>query len=460
MDQIIILAAGYQIIAEITIFSMRYVGPQRALSAPNESLSAKIRHNAVIFMLIVSAPLSVILSLPVLFYVTETPNLELYLIYAMSSLLMILKETEVMFARSSLVVERALLLNTLYSVLNSVLVPLFYYITPTLKSVLWAWNIALLITVILGIKPLLLVLKLKIFDLKVIQNLLRFGFPIFIISVPRPVILNLNNLIIFENLEEGATSVFYWPNRILGIASEFLLIFLVGIEELFTHFNTTNKETLRDSFLAIFRLLVVFSTICYFLIYLNAGILIELLLGSGYLEAIYLFRLLCLAWIITTVNTVLSALKNAEAHRRVMVKVNIYNFTSKVLLLIILIPIGLLGVVIAEILTVTIVFIYFAMNINFFKVNDNFIRLGLFVASVMLLSVFGSFFDMTTLFSFIILNSLYLIITMIVFFLCSPFTNHDIDFAKKILPMRIQWVFRFYRPSKSIYDKSVIGNSY
>lgn len=453
MDQLIILTAGYQIIAEITIFGMRYVGPQRALSASNKTLSSKIRHNAVMFMLIVSAPFSVVLSLPVFYYVTGTKSLELFLIYALSFLLIIIKETEVMYARSSLAVEKAILLNTVYSILNSVLVPLFYFTTPTLKSVLWAWNVALFITVILGIKPLLHVIRMKIFDLKVIQALLRFGFPIYIISIPRPITLNLNKFIIFENLEEGATSVFYWPNRILGITNEILLIFLTGIQEMFTHFNVTNKETLRDSFLAIFRFLVVSSTILYFIIYLNASILINLLLGVGYLEAIYLFRLLCFAWIITTTTTVLSALKNAEAHRRVMVKVNIYNFISKIILLVILINIGLLGVVIAEILSVAIVFLYFAKFIDYFKSNDNFIRLGVFTTSIMLFSILGSFLDMTNLVNFILMNSLYVSITTIVFFICSPFTNHDVNFAKKVIPTRIHWIFRYYRPSQSIYDK-------
>ena len=451
MDQIIILTVGHAIITQIAIFAMRYSCLQRALSTTGES-STKIIYNATIFMLTIAIPFSMVLALPVTYYVVRLEHPELFLTYPLYLALLIIKDTETIVERSLLAVDKAVFIDMIYSILSSILIPVFFYINPRLESVLWAWNVGLIITILLNIKSLVKPLRQRQFNKHTMRSLFRFGFPIYLTTLPVIVAKNLNNIVIYESFEEGATSIFYWPNRILSIASEILLIALTGSQELFTHLNAIDKVRLRDSFLAVFRSLTIISTVAFFLIFLNSSLLIQILLGSGYTQASHLFILLCFAWTITTIRFSMSFLKGAEGHRRVIAKVNMLNFCGKFILLLILVQFGLEGIVLAEILSAATIFLYYVKNTKFLKTNDNFIRLGIFVAIIIIISFLESLVTFNDLFSFVMINSFYLVIVSLSFLLIRPLTNRDITFFEKILPIKVIWMIKFYRPSRSRYD--------
>ncbi|MFX1517139.1 MAG: hypothetical protein ACFFC6_12625, partial [Promethearchaeota archaeon] len=211
MDQMIILASGQLIILQVTSLAMRFSCRQRALSVKGEK-SDEFRYNGVLFMLFIATPISIILAVIMALYVGGFEYTVLLISYPLSMALIMLMETEIMVEKSLLAADRAILLNMVFSVLNSIMVPLFYFIAPTLASVLWAWNFSLVLTVLLDIKVILRILQKKRLSSQVITYLIHFGFPIYLGQLPQLISTHINNFVIFEFLETGATSIFYWPN--------------------------------------------------------------------------------------------------------------------------------------------------------------------------------------------------------------------------------------------------------
>ncbi|MFX0136950.1 MAG: hypothetical protein ACFFDN_25150, partial [Candidatus Hodarchaeota archaeon] len=343
MDQMIILATGQLIILELTSFAMRYSCRQRALSVSGEK-SDEIRYNGVSFMLIIATPISIILAVVLAIYVIGFVDFRLFFLFTLSMALLMIMEIELMIEKSLLAADKAIFLNMTYTVLNSILVPFLFYLSPVLESVLWAWNVSLVVTILFDIKTIVQVLRKKDINFRTMNSLFRFGFPIYLGSLPKLFSSHINKFLIFEFLETGATSIFYWPNRILSIIRETVFIVATGSTLLFNRLSVIDKNRLRDGFLGLFRIIAIISTVIYSWVYLDAAILIYIILGEGYIEAILFFRLLCIAWIFSSLNTCMFNLKDAQGHRRVMVKGSLLDFSSKILLLLILIHLGLIGV--------------------------------------------------------------------------------------------------------------------
>ncbi|MFX1282154.1 MAG: hypothetical protein ACFFB5_00805 [Promethearchaeota archaeon] len=451
MDEMIILASGHLIISQLASFSMKYSCRQRALSV-GEERSEEIRYNALVFMLVIVIPLAILLATILALYVTGSSSFELLFLYPLSMAFLIIVDTEIMIERSLLAADKAIFINMAYTILNSVLVPLFYYINPTLRSILWAWIIGLVVTVLLDIRKPFQILRKKKLNLQTLHYLLRFSFPIYLSQLPRLISSHINKFIMFEFLETGATSIFYWPNRILSIIREMIFIVATGSALLFNKLNIVDKERLRDSFLGLFRTIVLISAVVYFWIYLDAAILIYLLLGEGYIEAVLFFRLLCITWIITSMTTVMINLKDAQGHRRILVKGNLLDFSSKIVLLLILISLGVLGVVLTELFVAILYFVYYLKNTKYLHVNDNFIRLGIFITIVSITAHIGIFIENFDLFVMMILNLIYIGIAIGCFFMIKPLTTRDIRFIDNIIPQKLQWTLTYYHPSKSKFD--------
>ena len=90
-------------------------------------------------------------------------------------------------------------------------------------------------------------------------------------------------------------------------------------------------------------------------------------------------------------------------------------------MLVILIQIGYIGVVIAEIVNVVLTFIYFTKNIEFFETNDNFIRLDVFIISIILFPILRSFIELNNISNFTIMKSSNIISSILILwsFFCS-----------------------------------------
>lgn len=451
MDQMIVLATGHAIILQLSVFGMRYACQQKALSTSGEA-SNQIRYNSTLFIIFITLPMGIILALIMTFFITGFDNPLLFILYPLSFLLLIIMELESMLENSLFSVERTILLRLSYSILNSVLVPIFYLINQSIEGVILAWNVALLITILLDIAVLKRTFQQGKASIPVIKSLLSFSFPIYLGTLPNTVSNNINNIVTYEFLEPGAASIFYWPNRILTMAFELILILNTGSQELFTHLNAVDKTKLRDSLLGLFRIITIASSVLMLILFLNAEIIVLILLGEHYIDAIILFRLLCIAWIFTTVTTVLDNLIGAQGNQKVIVKANLLNFSNKIILLIILIQFGLIGVVFTEILSRMIKFFYLVKNIESFRSNDNFIRLFFYVAILLAVSAIESIIKIIDLISLITLNCLFIFIALVLFILLRPLTNIDIDYLNRLLPKEISRFLRYYKPSTSIYS--------
>ena len=453
MDQMIIFASGHLLIIHFVSFGMRYACEQRFLSSKDVKRALIIRSNSVLFFLIFSIPFSIILSIILVIYVTGFSSVELFFAYPLSLVFLVIMQIEVLIEKTRLEINRALFLNLFYSISNSILVPVFFVLVPTLPGVIWTWNICLLLTILLDIRLIRKVLKEESFDFPTIKYLIRFGFPIFIAGLPRQFSTNINRFIIFQFLAEGATALFYWPNRILSITNEVIMSLLSGTRELFTKMTILNEKRLYQSFLGFFRVITIISISFYLWIYINAQFFINILLGSNYLEAIPLFQLLCFAWIFQSPILALTYLTEAQAKRNIILTLNYFQFTIKIVFLIIFLQFGLVGIVLVDLIVNMFHFGYLIYKTPLMHKNDNFGRLILFsvlvIASALILNHIANL-DFVFL---VLINLLFPFIALIIVLITRPLTDIDMGYVEKIVPKEFHRLFSIYKPSNSIHTR-------
>ena len=452
LDSMVVLSSGLIMLPSFFSFGLRYSSQRQAIKLDNKE---EIITSSNFFLLTVSFVLSCFGAIPLFYFSVPNPSLINLFLYFGALFFTYFRQVQINVFRVYLFEDKILIQALIYSILNSFLVPLFYWYDQSLTSVLFAWNLGMLLSIIPYLKPILPFLKINFFSLNVLSRTFKFGLILYIFAFPNYFLNHMDSLIVYLILPSGSTSIYYYLNRFLLVITEVVLVLQIGIFPLFAQLEkNSGKERLAKAFQSGFRLYLVASIIPMFMIIINSELIVYVLLGTDNYssqildQTVYLVYFLALGAIFINLMTYLTKLKFAQGKQADIGIAATILAIFKIGIFVLLEDLELIGlgwgVMTAAFLSF--LFLYF-ITPELYNISKKSL-LGLILYFFTLLGIsFGMVLldlGLPSFWRFILINSVFLITAIGGLIVFRPFNKDDITFLRNVIPKRTQFVIDRY----------------
>ncbi len=290
----------------------------------------------------------------------------LHLAFLFSNAMAILLEGITKVQVALLNVDKEAGLRALYSVTNSIFVPLAYYIQPGVTSVVWTWGILMALTTAVGIWILPDRKSLVRIRAHEIWKIIRFGFAYNLTSVLVVFSGYYDQFIIALNFDPGVLTDYYWPQRIALIGTEVFAVVMTGLFPLLTKLEAEHgKEVAIKRFRVMYKLIAYGASIFFTGLLVTSDLAVHLLLGDNYAASVeYLQLFAVMAWF-QSINQLLRIRLNAYGSRRLVVYTDLLAAFTRMLLLTLASFLSIEALIMARILTFMVISTYILSFRNF-----------------------------------------------------------------------------------------------
>ncbi len=241
----------------------------------------------------------------------------LHILYLLSNVLAILLEGVIYSQVAMLNSDKEAALRAAYSIMNSIFVPLAYYLEGTILSVVVTWTVILLVDVLLGIAMFPQRSRLFVLNRARVEEIIRYGFVYNLSAFFATVSFQYDQFIIYEFYNPETLTDYYWPQRIATIGLEAFSIILTGVFPILAKLESTyGKEVAIERFKSLFKLGIYFGSIFFtgFVLYADMGI--GILLGSAYGASVFYLQLFAVMVWLKSISVMLTTRLNSSGARR------------------------------------------------------------------------------------------------------------------------------------------------
>jgi len=381
LDLMILLTTVQLIVVRLSSYGLTYSLTQKGIS---QGLSKEKINNIALTTASTGIPISILASIIVSIYLhLSWFNFILYTIVVVAHYLL-----ELVYALNSVYLDTdiTLLQQTIYSIVNSISVPLIYLLRENFSSILIAWSLSYLVTFIPVYKTLIALAKHFTLQWTDTKAILKFGFPVYISDMATLAIQKLDIFVLYLFFQEGDTSLYFYVLRIAVIAQEFFVIIFSGIfpilSKIYTRVSPKEYFELINSFL---RLVLTFGGIFYFSIYYQSDLAIYLILSKKFINGLPILRLILSAYFIRLFSYVLRPTFKAIGKRREIVFGPLMGNAVRILGIVAFYKLGPFGLAIAISLEIIVLASYFIMKLRNRIRFRSYVRVALYSSLVFLL---------------------------------------------------------------------------
>ena len=439
-DYMIIINNFLGISATIGLFGIGYSLTQKKIST---NVSNDDYHKIIYTIFILGSPINVISVFIIKLYVeisnsdlillifTSLFNYSLFLIYVLNDGLI----------KS----ELTILAKTIYSVLNSLLVPTFFILFDSFNSILLAWNFSMLIALISSFSTIKNIVAHLKFDFKNSQSIIKFGFPVYLTSLLTIVSQRLDTFILYLFYETGETSQYYWVLRIAQVCQELFFSIFTGLFPILTKIFSRNNQWHYNNVVNSFLRVINFSSAYFFgILIVSSEIIIRYILG--YEEIIY-FRIIkyaFLAYILSAIAQILITSSLAQGKTKTISIGSVISNSVRTISLLLFYNTGPMVFVIILVFQQIILSAYYIFAkrsiLSFNKqLVRNFIYLGLLITMTFFVPI-GATLPQSILYLII-----YLLLTIFLGYIIKPLSKNDLDNISNIIGDRFNTPNKFLK---------------
>jgi len=437
MALMIILATFQSIFVNLIPIGFSYAAKQRTLSA--KEYTDRFLKNYFSYTFFVSFPLMIFSSLLLLNH-TGLPlisvNSLLYLAANILALFLeVLRNTEVALYNT----DKATLLSGFYSILNSIMVPSFYFFfTQDLTSVLLAWVIALIIVILSDIRA-----GFQFFSITVAysewKEMLIFSLPIWVTTGLNIFSVQINRIFIYEMFDYQSLNTFHWVDKNLMIGLQLVSLLLAGVYSMLVKLRSEDYEKFKRVSRAMFRIISIAGVFVFLGFFSNAEFIVPFLLGEKYERGIEWMKILSFAYILQSVINFLLIRFLANENRFETIFIRGGGLIIRIIVALILLPMQVNGLLIAILFSALITLIaLISLTKELYSWNKHhIIRYSVFLLiDILLVVTFDQLFVWP-------LNNVSLILLLVMMVVFKPLEKQDIIYIERIIP---KFGNRFIRP--------------
>lgn len=428
MAMMIIISTFQNIFINIIPLGFSYAALQWTLS--EKSPTSAYLKNYYSYTFFVSFPVMIFSSLALLLYIDFPMTFLNIFLYVCGGLLAyfleVLRNTEVALYNT----DKAALLSGLYTILNSIFVPFFYFfISQDLFSVLLAWVIALILVISWDLRR---ALHYFCFQIKIAEwkRMLVFAIPVWITTIFNILSVQINRIFIFEFFDDASLNIFHWIDKNLMIGLQFVSLFLAGVYSLLVKLRTENYEKFENISRAMLRLVSAIGFFVFLTFFVNAEFIVAFLLGEKFLSGIAWMKILSLAYILQSVVAYLLIRFLANENRVDIIVIRGGGLFLRIILALVLLEFLVDGLLLAILFSTLFTLVSFIIRgKEFHQWNKyHFLRFSSFFLFGLIITIVADVFLVWP------LNNLSLIIILLLLFLFRPFESQDIEYIERVLP--------------------------
>ncbi|MFW9904550.1 MAG: hypothetical protein ACFFFH_09480 [Candidatus Thorarchaeota archaeon] len=449
MAAMIIISTFQNIFINIIPLGFSYAALQWTLS--DKSPKSIYLKNYYSYTFFVSFPIMIFSSLALLLYIDFPMTFLNIFLYVCSGLLAyfleVLRNTEVALYNT----DKSALLSGLYSILNSIFVPFFYFfLSQDLFSVLLAWVIALILVISWDLRQ---ALQYFCFQIRIAEwkRMLIFALPVWITTIINILSVQINRIFIYEFFDDASLNTFHWVDKNLTIGLQFVSLVLTGVYSLLVKLRAENYEKFENVSRAMLRMVSVLGFLVFLTFLVNAEFIVAFLLGEKFLSGIAWMKILSLAYILQSVIAFLLIRFLANENRIDVIVIRGGGLFLRIFLALIFLELQINGLLLAILLSALFTLVLFiARGKEFHQWNKHhFLRFSTFLLSGLIIAIVADVFLVWP------LNNLSLIMILLFMFLFRPFESQDIDYIERVLPkMGYKYIKPFlkhlsYSPAKT-----------
>lgn len=346
-DKMFFLSNGLFLTGNIALLGYTYSLTRKAFV--DKHLNSIILYEGVSFLFLISLPLSFVLNILIGLIAGVSP-IELIL-FLVSSILYFMYIVNQLVENIILQANRQVLIQTMYNILVSLSVPFLYYFFRSLSIVLIAWSISLMVPLLYERKILMQIFTNLKLNFKVNYDIIRYGFPIYIITLYGVLSTRVDNFILLLLFPKGTLAEYTWAFQLATAVLDIFNVLLIGTFPLLTaYFTRKNYDQFNETIKSILKIGLLIGLFLFGGAFIEGNFGVIFILSNKFANSSFLFKLLIISSFIRTFPLILNQVFQAKGYRRYMVKVSIVVNSARVLFLILFSYLGALGMAIVEIL--------------------------------------------------------------------------------------------------------------
>lgn len=434
-DQMFFLSNGMALTGSIALLGYIYSLTRKAIV--DKDLNSTILYDGTSFLFLVGLPLNIILNL-IIGLIGGISFIEL-IFYLLATMVYYFFNVILLVQDIILQAHKNVFMQTLYIILNSITVPLFFVIFKSLTIIFVAWIVSLGTTFIFERKVIFKLLSNLSFKFHVGWEIFLYGFPVYVQTIYNLLARRVDAFILYLFFPTGALAEYNWAYRLSTTVFSQFTVLLIGTTALltnysirkdYTRFNETIKSTLKIGVL--FGLFLCGSA------FIGGDFGILLLLSNEFSSSALYFKILLFSYFLRIIPLILTKVFNARGNRRILVQIFVTIDTLRIVYLLIFAHLGPLGIAFVETLY-SVSFLLLAcymerkLILELIKTSKKFlISIFLDMIIVLLLSGHSTFILATiAVFTYILIYSLLL-------FLLKPFNMDDYALIEKIIGTKLK----------------------
>ncbi len=335
---------------------------------------------------------------------------------------------------AQLQMDKIPLFEGVYYTLSFVLVPIMYFLFPTVESILLSGIISKIIGVFTGIY--LLPIKIKIWkiqkDFVLSRSALLFAFPIFVLNALKFMDKHLDKVLIYYFFGNSDVAVYSAVKNIVDIFNSTLLTITYGLFPLFAVYMKKNR---KDGIRILFTAYRVTGTLTLFIltmVYINSAFFLKFFLGDQFNSGLVVFEILILGYTFVAFAYVLEIYDLGYEKRKKLVIGFFIVLLTEIIFILVFNQLNFVAAAIGIIVGKIIFNIYFLVDhevLSSLKKESlgrfYLFILVIFIAEVSIKGILQQDF---------IINIIWIIVFIFLTFIFKPFKEQDIKTIRSLLP--------------------------
>ena len=220
--------------------------------------------------------------------------------------------------------NRNVLMQTVYNILNSISVPIFFLLFRSLRIIFIAWIFSFGVALLYERKLIWKILTNLRFNFKVNYDIFLYGFPLYILGIFDVSSRQLSTFILFELFSVGSLSSYNWSLRIATTVFELFTVLLTGAFPLLTNYYVRNDfSKFNDTIKSILKIGMAFGLFLFGISFIGGNYGIILLVSNRFPDSPLFFRILVFSYFLRTVPLILGQVFNARGNRRFIFEITL-----------------------------------------------------------------------------------------------------------------------------------------
>ncbi len=275
-------------------------------------------------------------------------NPQLHLAYLGANIFAITSEGLIYSQAAILRSDREETLRSVYSISNSIFVPLAYFYFPSLETVVVTWAILLFFVNVLGIIMYPYKKEIMMFNFSFIRDVVAFGFIVNLGGIYHSFSQRYDQYVILLSFEPGTLANFALAQRLATIALEGFGTILTGIFPLLVKLELDRgKDAVRKYFTSFFKIGAYGSSLLFLGVYVFSDVIVHLIFDSRYWDSLEYLRWFAWSMWLYSLFYMVSIKVNSYGSRRIAVGLALFTATVRIVYITIGSQISLIAIVMA-----------------------------------------------------------------------------------------------------------------